>query len=215
MIHKVNWNKILIELGDQTILVRQLPLAEREMFGDLLQFISTITDQLPDKSFAYLYDNNQNFRWAVTETFKLFGLDITKFSADQANQMLFAYEGGGGALWQLEFPDFEDDDRPLLKPGVDPYHAAIAAAWSYSPDKTLAEVVESLGNIPWNDAAGIMAERNRQTEQLIEQQPKTPKDAGGLTDKQINEAMEILSKPEDFFKGSPFDTGMFDAELPV
>lgn len=161
MIKSIAWTKLVLEIGGDRQVITGLSLAKRTYFIELQTFIGGIVEQFPDVSIGSLYDLEPDFAWAIGESVRLFGLSPDDLSAGMVNQLLFAFEGGPGALWQLEFPDRGEVKGRLLNPEVDPYHAAIAAAWSYSPDKSLAEICEGLEAMPWNDYSGVLAERHR------------------------------------------------------
>jgi hypothetical protein len=105
-------------------------------------------------------------------------------------------------LWQLEFPELGTIGK-LIDPDVDPYHAAIAAVWSFNPDRTLAEIAESIADMSWADVEGILGERNRIT---IENNPELKQKA--FEKQQIEamrESLESMSTT-DFFAGlNPFE----------
>ena len=157
----MRWNSLLLELGGDRVEVRGLALAARRRFVELQTYLSEMVQAHPGLSLGYLYDHDGDFAWAITESLQLFGLSIERLTAGQVTQLLFAYDGGAGALWQLEFPEADEVPGRLLNPKTDPYHAAIAAIWSYTPDRTLEEVIESLSELSWSDVEGILTERNR------------------------------------------------------
>lgn len=206
MIHRLKWDSVLLEIGGDRVEVKPLPLGSRRRFVDLQAFIAEIIQANPDLSIGYLYDHDGDFAWAAKESLALFGLPIEQLSAGQLNQLLFAYDGGAGALWQLEFPDpGAGKGGKLLDPDIDPYHAAIAALWSYTPDRTLAEVTEILGEISYQDLQGIMEQRNRIT---IEANPELQKK--DLERQQMERVRAELENLEgDFFAGlDPFNSAV-------
>lgn len=146
--------------------IRGLPLSRRRRFTALQELAGAIVLENPDCSIGFLYDHDDDFRAAIDEALTLYSLSADWCSAAQVMQLFFAYEGGPGLCWQLEFPE---TDKPakgrLLNPETDPYHASIAALWSYTPDLSLAEVIASIETTPWIDVEGILDERNRQAEE--------------------------------------------------
>lgn len=146
--------------------IRGLPLGRRRRFLELQELAGVIIQENPDCSIGLIYDWDADFRDAIDESLSLYGLSPDWCSAAQVMQLFYAYEGGSGLCWQIEFPE---SDKPtkgkMLSPETDPYHASIAAIWSYSPELSLSEVIESIADIPWIDVEGITAERNRQAEE--------------------------------------------------
>jgi hypothetical protein len=185
MIHPIAWTKLILDINGDRRVVQSLTLAKRRYFVELQTYLAKLIEEFPECTIGTLYDLEPDFAWAIGESLRLFGLSPNDFSAGQVNQLLFAYEGGPGALWQLEFPDRGEVKGRLLNPDVDPYHSAIAAAWSYTPDKSLSEIVESMDCLPWNDYSAILAERNRMT---IEADPELRKK------EQEREQREVLKK---------------------
>lgn len=198
MIHKLRWSSLLLDLGGDRVEVRPLPLSKRRRFIELQTFLGQLIEAHPDLSIGYFYDRDPDFEWAIDESLMLFGLSADQLSGGQVAQLLFAYDGGPGALWQLEFPEADEVPGRLLNPKSDPYHSAIAAVWSYSPDKTLAEVVDSIAEVPWADIEGILSERNRMA---IEASPELrAQEAKRKQQEALRRELENLA-PDDFFDG--------------
>ncbi len=146
--------------------IRGLPLGKRRRFIDLQELAGQIIQENPDCSIGYLYDHDSDFQAAIDECLELYGLSSEWCSSAQVMQLFFAYDGGEGLCWQLEFPEPESAKRgKLLNPKSDPYHSAIAALWSYTPELALSEVLETINQIPWIEIEGILSERNRLTEE--------------------------------------------------
>jgi hypothetical protein len=202
MLHKVAWTSLVLEIGGDRIQLRGLPLAKRRQFVDLQTFLADRIQQFPDLSLGTLYDLDEDFRWGVDESLRLFGLSPESVSAVMVNQLLFAYDGGAGVLWRLEFPDSEQVAGRLLNPEIDPYHAAIAAVWSYSPELPLDRVIESLSEISWLDVQGILEQRNRLT---IEANPELQKaERERIQREQLKREVEGMDF-NNFFEGfNPF-----------
>ena len=172
MIKRVSWTAIWFNdvNGDRREL-RGLPLARRRRFVELQELAGAIITEHPDCSIGFLYDHDTHFAAAIDECLSLYGLSPDWCSAAQVMQLFFAYEGKAGLCWQLEFPDKGEKKGQLLK-DADPYHNAIAAVWSYSPELSLAEVIDSIAEVPWSDIEGILAERNRMEEEADPQYAK-------------------------------------------
>jgi hypothetical protein len=203
MIKRIRWDSVLLDFGgSDRVEVRSLPLGKRRRFVELQEFIGQFVQAHPDISLGWLFDHDDDFGWAVAEVLGLFGLSTDQVSAAQLNQLLFAYDGGPGALWQLEFPELGTIGK-LIDPDIDPYHAAIAAVWSFNPDRTLAEITESIADMSWADVEGILGERNRIT---IENNPELKQKA--FEKEQIEAMRESLESmnTDDFFAGlNPFE----------
>lgn len=146
--------------GDRR-LIPGLPLQSRRVLQAHLTVAVQIQLEEPDKPVGWLYDNNPEFAASVDDCLEICGLSPTYCSAAQVHGLFFAYEGGPGLVLQVEFPKTEGNPAQILDPERDPYHAAIAALWSHSPDLSLLEVQNILAEMPWEDVAGAMAERNR------------------------------------------------------
>jgi hypothetical protein len=141
--------------------LRGLPLAKRRRFLDLQQLCGELVQENPDCPIGLLYDHHLDFQDAIDECLNLYGLKPEWCSAAQVMQLFFAYDGAEGLCWQLEFAEQKEVKGRMLNPNSDPYHAAIAAIWSYTPDASLADVINSIEEIPWVEVEGILSERGR------------------------------------------------------
>ena len=146
--------------GDRR-LIAGLSLQSRRVFSAHLAIAVQLQLEEPGRTIGWLYDNNREFQACIDDCLEICGLSPEYCSAAQVHGLFFAYEGGPGLLLQVEFPDAPSNPARLLDPERDPYHAAIAAVWSHSPDLSLIEVREILEEIPWDEVSGAIAERNR------------------------------------------------------
>lgn len=144
--------------------LRPLPLTKRREFVEYQELIAELQTEHPDLSIAELYDLDEDFAHAVDESLRLYGLSPDRISLSQCVQLFFTYDGGQGLCWLLEFAPTQKKGR-LLDPDTDPYAAAVAAFWSFMPDRTLLEVKEAIDAMPWVEVEAIMQARNQQIEE--------------------------------------------------
>lgn len=144
--------------------LRPLALTKRRDFVEYQELIAELQQQNPDLSIAELYDADADFSHAVDECLRLYGLSPDRISLSQCVQLFFTYDGGQGLCWLLEFAPTQKKGK-LLDPDADPYAAAIAAFWSFLPDRTLKEVIEAIDALPWTEVEAILQARNDQIQE--------------------------------------------------
>ena len=141
-----------------------LPLDKRRSFVAYQELIAEMQTENPDMTISDLYDVEDHFAYSVDESLRLYGLSPERVGLIHCVQLFFAYDGGQGLCWRLEFSPNHKKGK-LLDPETDPYHAAIAAFWSFMPDRSLKEVKEAIDSMPWVEVEGIMQARNQQIEE--------------------------------------------------
>lgn len=191
MIKRAKFDAIWVELGGVKREILGLPCRKRRRFIALQAVAAEIVGELPDCGIGFIYDHYPDFRDAIDESLELYGLSPEWVSARELNYLFFSWESGAGLLWQLEFPDEPAIEGRLLNPEVDPYHAQIAAIWSYSPDKTLAEVMAAIEDIPCRDLEGILDQRNQLAEEADPEYAK--KQEKKRQDQQLMDALKDFS----------------------
>ena len=158
-IHRAKFRRIWFDdCNGQRREVLGLPLSKRREFVEYQEVISEYQEGFPDLTPAELYDLEADFRTAVNECLNLYGLSPDWVSLAQMVQLFFAYEGGPGLCWLLEFPERHRKGK-LLNPDADPYHHAVAVVWSHHPGLSLSQVREVCDSVPWGDLEGILEAR--------------------------------------------------------
>lgn len=144
--------------------IKPLPLMRRAEFMDYQRQISEICQEYPEQTTQWLYDNHSLFQRLIDRSLMLYGLSAAVVSYGMLVELFFAYDGGPGLLWQLEWVEPAVSGR-LLNPQTDPTHAAIATYWSYNPQLSLGQVMQELEACAWVDIVKILKQQNQVPEE--------------------------------------------------